>query len=217
MYLQYLTSKSISYTKSALLNLFPSSDVIGDNDGRDPLTMTTIRPFRALLAALVLLLPLTAVISADDGIWLFNHFPNAAVQQKYGFTVTDAYLDQMRAGSVRFYGVASGSFVSPSGLLFTNHHVASECIQQLSTKEHDYMNNGFSAATQADEKKCPDLEADVLLSMDDVTSQVQQGVTGPSASGSLNGTPNSSISAPASSAARIRRRERSSEGYPSGR
>jgi hypothetical protein len=128
----------------------------------------------AVLLALVLLGP--AAFRADDGVWLFNQFPRDAVRQKYSFEVTDNFLDQMRLGSVRFFGIASGSFVSPKGLLFTNHHVASECIQQLSSREHDYMNNGFYAATEAEEKKCPDLEADVLLSMQDVTARVSQGV-----------------------------------------
>jgi hypothetical protein len=136
-------------------------------------------PWVALLT-LALLHPLLA--SADDGIWLFNRFPGDKVKQKYGFEVTGTYLDRLRLGSVRFFGVASGSFVSPHGLLFTNHHVASECIQQLSTKENDYMNNGFLAATGADERKCPDLEADVLLSIDDVTPQITEGVPADSAS-----------------------------------
>ncbi len=132
----------------------------------------------ALLAAILLIAPATA----DEGIWLFNQFPAERVKQNYGFDVTSAFLDRLRLGSVRFFGVASGSFVSPKGLLFTNHHVASECIQQLSSKEHDYMNNGFYAATLAEERKCPDLEADVLLSIQDVTSLVTAGVPADTAS-----------------------------------
>jgi hypothetical protein len=139
---------------------------------------------------LMLLVAGAATLAADDGIWLFNQFPKQTVKQKYGFDVTDRFLDRMRAGTVRFYGIASGSFVSPSGLLFTNHHVASECIQQLGSKEHDYMANGFSAKTEAEEQKCPDLEADVLLSMTDVTASVKEGVQ---------------PSAPAAEASRLRR------------
>jgi hypothetical protein len=145
---------------------------IGDNDPKKAHIMKiTIR----CLVACALTLLVSMALVADDGIWLFNQFPKQAVKQKYGFDVTDSFLDQLRLGSVKFIGVASGSFVSPRGLLFTNHHVASECIQQLSTKENDYMNNGFFAATEAEEKRCPDLEADVLLSIEDVTARVQQG------------------------------------------
>jgi hypothetical protein len=141
---------------------------------------TRLTKLSAVVLTFVLLGP--AALTADDGIWLFNQFPREAVKQKYGFDVTDSFLDQMRRGSVRFFSVASGSFVSPRGLLFTNHHVASECIQQLSTKEHDYMNNGFYATAESEEKRCPDLEADVLLSMEDVTLKVGEGVQAGSAS-----------------------------------
>ncbi len=134
----------------------------------------------ALLAALLFLLPWQT--RADEGIWLFDRFPAEKVKQKHGVEVTGAFLDRMRLGSVRFFGIASGSFVSPNGLLFTNHHVASECIQQLSTKENDYMNQGFYAATLSEERKCPDLEADVLLSMQDVTAQVTAGAPADTAS-----------------------------------
>ena len=138
--------------------------------------MKNMRPIPFYLVAAALLIG-HAPVAADEGIWLFSSLPKDAIRQKYGFEVTDRFLEQLQAGSVKFVGVASGSFVSPNGLLFTNHHVASECIQQLSTKEHDYMNNGFYAATQADERKCPDLEADVLLSRQDVTAKVKEGVS----------------------------------------
>ncbi|RPI08227.1 MAG: hypothetical protein EHM65_10580, partial [Acidobacteriales bacterium] len=139
----------------------------------DPDKMAMIR-FAVKRRALILFSLLSAVaLRADDGIWLFNRFPSEAVQQKYGFQVTNQFLDKLRLGSVKFVGVASGSFVSPKGLLFTNHHVASECIQQLSSKGNDYMGNGYIAASEAEERKCPNLEADVLLSIVDVTSRVR--------------------------------------------
>ncbi|MCL6505936.1 MAG: S46 family peptidase [Bryobacteraceae bacterium] len=111
---------------------------------------------------------------ADEGIWLPNHFPKEKIQKRYGVQVTDAFLERLQRASVRVG--ASGSFVSPRGLILTNHHVASECIQQLSTKEHDYMANGFYAPSEADERRCPDLEAQVLQRIDDVTAQVNEGI-----------------------------------------
>jgi hypothetical protein len=133
-----------------------------------------------LAVSVALLLP--ACVNADDGIWLFNQFPKKAVSDKYGFDVSDAYLDKIRLGSVRFLGIASGSFVSPRGLLFTNHHVASECIQQLSSSQNDFMGNGFLAESEAQERKCPDLEANVLHSIQDVTAKVQEGTSAGAAS-----------------------------------
>jgi len=111
---------------------------------------------------------------ADEGMWLFNQFPKEQVAKKYGFKVTDKFLNHLRLASVRLG--ASGSFVSPAGLIFTNHHVASGCIQKLSSKEHNYMANGFYAATQAEELKCPDTEASVLERIENVTREVNAGV-----------------------------------------
>ena len=83
---------------------------------------------------------------ADDGMWLFDHFPKEQVLKTYGFTVTDDFLGHLERASVRFNNGGSGSFVSPRGLLFTNHHVGQDCIQKLSSAEHDYMAHGFSSA-----------------------------------------------------------------------
>ena len=97
-----------------------------------------------------------AFLAADDGMWLFDKFPKALVKQRYGFEATDAFLDHMRLASVRFNSGGSGSFVSPGGLLFTNHHVGADCIQKLSSAKADYMANGFYAKSQREERACPD-------------------------------------------------------------
>ncbi|MBZ5629020.1 MAG: S46 family peptidase [Acidobacteriia bacterium] len=116
---------------------------------------------------------LAGIAAADEGMWLFNAFPKARVKAKYGFEPTQAWLDHVRLSSVRFNNGGSGSFVSPHGLTFTNHHVGAVCVQQLSTGGKDYMKGGFYAKTQAEEAKCPDLELNVLQSIEDVTQKVQ--------------------------------------------
>jgi hypothetical protein len=127
-----------------------------------------------LLLATALIL--VGVASADEGMWLFNAFPAARVKAKYGFEPTQAWLDHVRLSSVRFNNGGSGSFVSPNGLTFTNHHIGAECVQQLSAGGTDYMKQGFYAKTQGDEAKCPDLELNVLESIEDVTAKVQGAV-----------------------------------------
>src|SRR3970040_1034486 len=119
---------------------------------------------------LVLLLALPA--HADEGMWTFNNFPRQLVQQRYGFLPTDAWLEHVRLSSVRFNDGGSGSFVSPAGLVMTNHHVGSGQLEKISTEEKNYLREGFYAPSPQEEIPCPDLELNVLVSIEDVTSRV---------------------------------------------
>ena len=114
---------------------------------------------------------------AEEGMWLFNKFPRQEVKKRFGFTVTDQFLNTLQLASVRFNNGGSGSFISPSGLLFTNHHVGADCIYQVSSKENDYMKNGFAAGSLANEKPCPSLEVNVLQKIETVTDQIKAGTT----------------------------------------
>ncbi len=114
--------------------------------------------------------------SADEGMWLYNAPPKDKIKAKYGFELTQEWLDHVRLSSVRFNNGGSGSFVSPDGLTFTNHHVGAACVQQLSTQGHDYIKIGFYAKTQAEEAKCPNLELNQLVGIEDVTDKVNAGV-----------------------------------------
>ncbi len=128
---------------------------------------------RRIPVLMLLLCTLAAFSSADEGMWLFNKPPKEQLKKDYGFTVTAPWLDRLRLGSVRFNNGGSGSFVSQDGLTFTNHHVGRECLQQLSTGKKDYIQSGFYAKTHAEEGKCPDLELNVLVDIEDVTAAVQ--------------------------------------------
>jgi hypothetical protein len=119
-----------------------------------------------------------AAVSADEGMWTFDHPPTKLIQDKYHFTLTQSWLDHVRLASARLNDGGSGSFVSPHGLLLTNHHVARGQLQKNSTSEHDYIKNGFYAATADQEIKSPDLEVDVLISSEDVTGRIQSAVKG---------------------------------------
>ena len=111
-------------------------------------------------------------VPADEGMWTFDNPPTKQLQQRYGFTPTQEWLDHVRLASVRFNDGGSGSFVSAHGLALTNHHVAFGQLQKVSTPQKDYVKDGFYARTQAEELKCPDLELNVLMSMRDVTARV---------------------------------------------
>lgn len=112
------------------------------------------------------------VATADEGLWLVNGFPKRLIQERYGFQITPDFMERLQRASVRFNNGGSGSFVSSEGLLFTNHHVGADCIHKLSTSEDDYMAKGFYAPTAEEERACPDLEVNLLLKIEDVTSQV---------------------------------------------
>jgi hypothetical protein len=114
-------------------------------------------------------------------MWLLNDFPSKRVAELYGFGPTEAWLDHVRLSSVRLAGGCSGSVVSPSGLVMTNHHCAHDCIQQLSTAKRDFVASGFTAKTPNDEVRCPDIEIDQLTGISDVTDRVgtaTKGLTG---------------------------------------
>lgn len=113
------------------------------------------------------------ILFAEEGMWTFDNPPIQLVKEKYGFTITQEWLDHVRLSSVRFMDGGSGSFVSPYGLVLTNHHVAIGQLQKMSTAEKDYVALGFYAPTLADEVKCPDLEVNVLVSMENVTERIR--------------------------------------------
>jgi len=129
---------------------------------------------RLFIFVLILTLALAAPLAfGDEGMWLYNAFPAERVQKQYGFLPTQTWLDHLRLSSVRFNNGGSGSFVSADGLTFTNHHVGADCIEKLATSGADYMKAGFYAKTQAEEAKCPDLELNVLVGIEDVTAKVK--------------------------------------------
>ncbi|MBV8891777.1 MAG: S46 family peptidase [Acidobacteria bacterium] len=132
-----------------------------------------MKPTLRALALIACLLSSLAVWG-DEGMWLFNAFPREKLASQYGFAASQQWLDHVRLGSVRFNNGGSGSFVSPDGLTFTNHHVGSECIHDLSSGGKDYVRNGFYAKTQAEEAKCPNLELNQLVAIEDVTSLVKK-------------------------------------------
>jgi hypothetical protein len=130
------------------------------------------------LSVLLLLLASTGAMTtvADEGMWTFDNPPLKQLKDKYNFTPTQQWLDHIRLSSVRFNDGGSGSFVSPNGLVITNHHVALGQLQKASTAQKNYVKDGFYAKTQSEELKASDLELNVLVSMEDVTSRVQGAV-----------------------------------------
>ena len=116
------------------------------------------------------------LLPADEGMWLFNNPPRKLLKEKYGFDPTQEWLVHVQKASVRFNSGGSGSFVSADGLVMTNHHVGLGALQKLSTKDKDYVKDGFYARTLDEEFKSVDEELNVLMDVVDVTTRVKAAV-----------------------------------------
>ncbi len=126
------------------------------------------------LFALALLLALPA-LRADEGMWTFDNIPTKQIKAKYGVELDAAWLKQLQLATVRFPG-GTGAFVSREGLVVTNHHVGRGAIAQVSTAKADLVKDGFVATTRDREIKVPGLELVMLVSMENVTTQVKGAV-----------------------------------------
>ena len=106
--------------------------------------------------ALALALGLATAAHADEGMWMPTQLPDLAAQMKAaGFEGDPAGLADVTApplSAVVRAGGGTGSFVSPDGLLLTNHHVAMGVIQYNSSPEDHIIDNGFVASGRAAER-----------------------------------------------------------------
>src|SRR5258708_29686608 len=126
-----------------------------------------------LLAASAVFLP----AHADEGMWTFDNFPSAAVKRDFGADITPAWLDHVRQSTLRLTN-CTASFVSPEGLILTNHHCIESCLAELSSKEKSLLELGFNAPTRKEELRCPAQYADVLVGTENITDEVRKAESG---------------------------------------
>ena len=114
---------------------------------------------------------------ADEGLWTFDDFPAARAEKAYGFAPDAAWLDHARLATVGLPG-CSGGIVSRHGLIQTNHHCVLDCIRDLSAPGQDINMTPVLARTEAEERQCPGLEADVVVSISNVTDRILSATKG---------------------------------------
>jgi hypothetical protein len=128
---------------------------------------------RSALLLAASLFATAALVHADEGMWLFSRPPAKQLKEKYGFDADAKWLEHLQKSCVRISTGGSGSIVSSTGLVMTNHHVGADMLQKLSTSENNLIEKGFYAKSAAEEVKCPAIEMEVLWSIEDVTEKVQ--------------------------------------------
>src|SRR5690606_40894721 len=80
----------------------------------------------------------SATLLADEGMWTFDAFPSARLEREHGVSIDDAWLERVRLGTVRLSN-CTASFVSPEGLIFTNHHCIASCLAEHSSRDESLL------------------------------------------------------------------------------
>ncbi|MBX3431580.1 MAG: S46 family peptidase [Hyphomonadaceae bacterium] len=122
------------------------------------------------------------VVHAEEGMWTFDNFPADRMREQMGWAPDQAWLDRIMAGTARLPG-CSASNVSGQGLVLTNHHCVISCVTALSTTDRNYVEDGFMARAREEELRCPNMTVDVLMSITDVTANIDTATAGVTAEG----------------------------------
>jgi hypothetical protein len=140
------------------------------------MSIISVKKLLQFVSTVVFILAYNGCLVADEGMWLFNELPKEYLKTKYGFEPTREWSEHLMKASVRFNVGGSASFISSNGLVLTNHHVGSDTLYKLSTKDRNIYEDGFLAKTLDEELKAPDLELNQLVNIKDVTAEVNAGV-----------------------------------------
>ena len=115
---------------------------------------------------------------ADEGMWTLDNLPVARMEADYGFRPEESWVEKVRLASVRLANGCSGSFVSGTGLVLTNHHCIARCISELTTAKDDLQANGFLARRPEEERRCAGIEINQLSEIRDVTADMARATAG---------------------------------------
>jgi len=131
--------------------------------------------FRTCLGLFLIAICSATAVSANPGMWTFDQF-KAAYKAVHGEEPPEELVNAMMYSMVRVSSGGSASFVSPHGLVITNHHVAESALGQLAKERKNIVAEGYSARSQAEELKIPSYEMNAFIGLEDITEQVEAAV-----------------------------------------
>jgi len=134
---------------------------------------------------LVVTLSFIAKGFADEGMWLPQLLAalNEKEMKKMGIKINASDIYSISKGSLKdaivsFGGFCTAEVISDKGLLLTNHHCGFDAVQNHSSLQNNYIRDGFWAYNNGQELQNPGLFASFIISIDEVTAMVLNGVTG---------------------------------------
>ena len=119
-------------------------------------------------------LALPCILLAEEGMWPLNMLPKEHIKKTYHLSLSDDWCRTVQTSCLRLSHGGSASLVSAHGLVMTNHHVGATSIYHASTSQKDLLAMGFYATSYSEEIKCPNLHADQLIEIRDVTEQIKE-------------------------------------------
>ncbi len=138
---------------------------------------------KVLLSILLFLSTLPLATKADEGMWIpmLVEKLNYAEMQKLGLKLSSEQIYSVNQSSLKdaiviFGRGCTGEIISDQGLLLTNHHCGYGSIQSVSSIENNYLRDGFWASNHGQEIPIADLTVQFLISMENVSSQVLEGI-----------------------------------------
>jgi hypothetical protein len=109
---------------------------------------------------------------ADEGLWTFDNIPTDQVERSLGVRLGQPWLDHLRRAAIRLSTGCSAAVVSRHGLALTNAHCVADCAQSLSDGGADHLLRGFLTSGPREERRCPDMRAEILVGIVDVTTSM---------------------------------------------
>ncbi|MCB0594067.1 MAG: S46 family peptidase, partial [Phaeodactylibacter sp.] len=151
-----MTTKTIGITLSLLFVSFLSS-LTAQNTIYEPLVLEDV-----------------TYAPEDFGkMWTFDAVPTQRFEELYEFKVTEDWLEDVRLSALEFSTGCSASFVSKNGLIMTNHHCVRGLLPNIQQEGENLQQDGFYAAKMSEERAFPNIYVDQLLSIEDVTEEIQ--------------------------------------------